>query len=160
MKKSFYLILILISACSSGGGKFDGGRAFQFLNQQCDLGPRNPGSPGHSAQRTMLIEFLRPLADTLIIQDFEYLIPEENKILNLTNIIAGFNIRSTNGLLIGAHWDTRPRAEYDPDPAKRETPIIGANDGASGVAVLMHLAEILSRQQPPRTIYLVFFDGE
>ncbi|HPN74385.1 MAG TPA: M28 family peptidase [Candidatus Marinimicrobia bacterium] len=160
MKKSFYLILILISACSSGGGKFDGGRAFQFLNQQCDLGPRNPGSPGHSAQRTMLIEFLRPLADTLIIQNFEYLIPEENEVLNLTNIIAGFNIRSANGLLIGAHWDTRPRAEYDPDPAKRKTPIIGANDGASGVAVLMHLAEILSRQQPPRTIYLVFFDGE
>ena len=166
MKKGFCLVLLLITACNSGTNEFDGERAYQFLKQQCDLGFRNPGSKGHSDERAMLIEFLKPLADTLIVQDFERYIPQEKKTLNLTNIIAGFNIRGNgdlaneNDLLIGAHWDTRPRAEYDPDPDKRQTPILGANDGASGVAVLMQLAEILANQMPQRTVYLVFFDGE
>jgi len=153
-------MLILISACISGGREFDGERAFQLLQQQCDLGPRHPGSIGHATLRAMLVEFLRPLADTLIVQEFEHLIPEENITLNLTNIIAGFNPEKENSLLLGAHWDTRPRAEHDPDPNKRHLPIIGANDGASGTAVLMHLAELLAERKPSRAVYVVFFDGE
>ncbi|MCK9484746.1 MAG: M28 family peptidase [Candidatus Marinimicrobia bacterium] len=160
MKKHLYLILILISACVTGGHEFDGERAFRFLHQQCDLGPRNPGSSGHTAQRNMLIEFLKPLADTLIIQDFKRFIPEENITLNLTNIIAGFTPEKENCILLGAHWDTRPRAEHDPDPTKRHIPILGANDGASGTAVLMHMAELMAERKPPRAVYVVFFDGE
>lgn len=160
MKKSLLLIIVLLAACHSGARDFDGERAYQFLKQQCDLGPRNPGSPGHAAERQMLIDFLKPLADTVIVQDFKREIPLEKTTLSLTNIIAGFNIYGNKPLLIGAHWDTRPRAEYDPDRSKQQTPILGANDGASGVSVLMHLAEILTNAMPPRAVYLVFFDGE
>lgn len=160
MKNCLYLFLILLATCQSGAGDFDGERAYQFLKRQCDLGPRNPGSPGHASERTMLIEFLKPLADTVIVQDFDREISQEKTTLHLTNIVAAFNQYGNNPLLIGAHWDTRPRADYDPDRSKQQNPILGANDGASGVAVLMHLAEILSHEMPPRAVYLVFFDGE
>ena len=67
---------------------------------------------------------------------------------------------STKPLLLCAHWDTRPRADRDPDSAKREQPILGANDGASGVAVLMEVARLLAQNPPPRTVIIAFFDGE
>jgi Zn-dependent M28 family amino/carboxypeptidase len=59
-----------------------------------------------------------------------------------------------------AHWDSRERADQDPDPAYRALPVPGANDGASGVAVLLEVAELMSRRAPPRPVELVFFDGE
>jgi len=158
--KKLILVLFLSIACSSQPQNFNGERAYEFLKQQCDLGPRFPGAPGHQALRSRLIEFLKPLADSLVVQDFDRRIEIEKKTLHLTNIVAGFGIGRGNGLLIGAHWDTRIRAEQDPDPAKVNQPILGANDGASGVAVLMHLAEILSKTMPEREVWLVFFDGE
>ncbi len=159
------LVLFLIAACNSQTAKFDGERAFSFLEKQCALGPRYPGSAGHAVLRQQLIDFLKGFADTVIVQDFEQEIEIEKKTLHLTNIIAGFQIDKeqmdkNESLLIGAHWDTRPRADMDPDPAKRQIPILGANDGASGVAVLMHLAELLAQAPPDRPVYLVFFDGE
>ncbi len=162
---SLLLILILIAACNSQTAKFDGDRAFAFLKEQCELGPRYPGSPGHAALRARLIEFLQANADTVIVQDFVQIRDLVKDTLRLTNIIAAFQtqretIEEATGLLIGAHWDTRPRADMDEDPAKRLTPILGANDGASGVAVLMHLAELLRQYPPDRPVYLVFFDGE
>jgi len=161
MKTATLLLIGLgLISCHAPVEQFDGDRAFNLLQQQCDLGVRAPGTAGHAAARELLMTFLRPLADTLFVQEFDHYIEREKETLHLTNIIAGFQPERAKPLLLGAHWDTRPRADHDPDPLKRLTPILGANDGASGTAVLLHLAEILKAQSPPRAIWLVFFDGE
>jgi len=154
------ILLFVLIDCSSETAKFDGEIAFKYLEQQCDLGVRNPGSPGHTAAKEMFIAFLTPLADTVIQQDFEWYIKPDDINFKMTNIIANFSMEKGNGLIIAAHWDTRPRAEHDPNPRNRGMPILGANDGASGIAVLMHLAEHLAEKKPDRALSLVFFDGE
>ncbi|MDO9548897.1 MAG: M28 family peptidase [Candidatus Marinimicrobia bacterium] len=161
MRKMVLLSILIISiACSRRNDAFDGERAFTYLREQCDIGYRHPGSPGHRQALDYYRDFFSELADTLILQTFTQDIPAEDISFKLTNVIAGFNPDGQNPLLIGAHWDTRPRADHDPDPQKRSSPILGANDGASGVAVLMHLGELLRNKQPDRAIYLVLFDGE
>ncbi len=153
-------LLFLVIGCNSASSEFDGQQAFQYLEQQCEIGTREPGSPGHRQAKNMYLEFFKQHADTVIAQEFEQRIEIDNVTYNMTNVIAGFNIGKTKPLILGAHWDTRPRAEKDPDPAKRNQPILGANDGASGVAVLMHLAELMTELDLDQTIYLVLFDGE
>lgn len=152
--------MLLLANCSTHSFNFDGEKAYQYLQQQCDLGVRNPGSTGHNAAKELITKTVSPLADTVVFQEFESYVDSEKVTLKLTNIVAGFATKKGNPLLIGAHFDTRPRADRDPNPLNREFPIIGANDGASGVAVLLHLAELLNQNPPPRTVYLVFFDGE
>ncbi|HDP67209.1 MAG TPA: M28 family peptidase [Candidatus Marinimicrobia bacterium] len=152
--------LLAFISCTGQNTVFDGERAFVYLEEQCAIGYRYPGSAGHQKALQYYRNFFSDLADTLILQSFTQSIPEEDVSFKLTNIIAGFNINRPNPLLIGAHWDTRPRADHDPNPQKRSSPILGANDGASGVAVLMHLAELIHTNKPERAIFLVFFDGE
>jgi len=156
----FFIFMFLLANCSTHSFNFDGEKAYQYLQQQCDLGARNPGSTGHNAAKELITKAVSPLADTVIFQEFESYVDSEKVTLKLRNIVAGFATQKGNPLLIGAHFDTRPRADRDPNPLNREFPIIGANDGASGVAVLLHLAELLKQNPPPRTVYLVFFDGE
>ncbi|RKY54537.1 MAG: hypothetical protein DRP89_04855 [Candidatus Neomarinimicrobiota bacterium] len=154
------ILLFVLIDCSNETTKFDGEIAFRYLEQQCALGVRNPGSPSHAAAKEMFVAFLTPLADTVIQQDFEWYIKPDDITFGMTNIIANFSMEKGNGLIIAAHWDTRPRAEHDPNPQNRDMPILGANDGASGIAVLMHLAEHLAEKKPERAVSLVFFDGE
>ncbi len=80
--------------------------------------------------------------------------------LRLFNIRAVFNPDAETRVLLCAHWDTRPVADHDPDPALRQSPIPGANDGASGVAVLLELARVFQREAPSVGVDLVLFDGE
>lgn len=136
--------------------QFDGRRAYRCLLSQTSMGARNPGSKGHAACRAYLIDKLTRLADTLIVQDFEV----ENLPGTLTNLIARFKPEVENRVIFCAHWDTRPWADMDPDPANRATPIPGANDGASGVAVLLELAAVLSRRPPQKGIDIALFDAE
>lgn len=136
--------------------QFDGRQAYRYLLTQTAMGPRNPGSKGHTACRAYLIEELSRLADTLIVQDFE----AENLPGTLTNLIARFNPQVENRMILCAHWDTRPWADLDPDPANRTTPIPGANDGASGVAVLLELARVFSSRTPQKGVDIALFDGE
>ena len=103
---------------------------------------------------------LSGFADTILLQPFVLDDLVNEKSYDLTNIIARFKADDPQQLLIGAHWDTRPWADEDPDPEKRNDPIIGANDGASGVAVILELARILNASPPPIGITLVLFDGE
>ncbi len=161
MKNLIFIVLIFLVSCrNTGSEEFNGETAMEYLVQQVEIGYRHPGSPGHRQAKEFYMDFLQDYADTVIRQDFEQYVERDSVTFDLTNIIAGFNMEKGNGLLIGAHWDTRPRAEYDPDPAKRDQPILGANDGASGIAVLMHLAELLQNKETDRAIYLVFFDAE
>lgn len=138
---------------------FSGDRAFTYLTQQTDFGPRNPNSSGHAACRAYLLTTLRTLADEVRAEDFATA-GYDGERLALTNIIASFRPAMKARILLCAHWDTRPRAERDERPQLRDTPILGANDGASGVAILLELASILHTTPPSIGVDIVLFDGE
>lgn len=140
--------------------EFDGNLAFGFLESQCALGPRNPGSEGHRKGLDYILTQVTPLADTVIVQSFSHHDPYTGAMVKLTNVIAQFRPEDPERIWIAAHWDTRPWADRDPDPKNRAKPILGANDGASGVAVLLELSHLLSESSPPLGIDLVFLDGE
>ncbi len=146
----------------AGGGSrlFSAERAFEHLLAQCGFGPRNPGSPGHAACCDYIREVLEACGGEVRLQEFVHRAPGLPEPVQLTNIEASFGPRAPGGLLLGAHWDTRPWAERDPDPTRRDEPILGANDGASGTALLLALAETFREAPPQRPVTLVFFDGE
>lgn len=138
---------------------FDGQRAFAYVEQQCAFGPRNPGSEGHRKCLDFLEAELKAAGASVRRQPFTYTLPG-GKPLAMTNLIARWHPEKTNRLLLCAHWDTRPWADLDPDTTRRHLPILGANDGASGVAVLLELARHLKAHPPAQGIDIVFFDGE
>ena len=163
MKKIFpnslFLTLIFLG-CQSNVPRFDEDHAFSYLVAQCDFGPRNPGSDGYYACLDYLITELDQSANEIILQDFSYQERRYNKKYNLENIIARFNPDAEFQTVISAHWDTRPWADQEDLRQDRDQPIIGANDGASGVAILLELAKIMGENPPPIGVNLVFFDGE
>ena len=142
------------------GWAFDRNRAFVLLEAQCAFGPRNPNSLGHQQCLDFLVRELSFWADTVWTQPFSYTSNNTKETLALTNIVAQFNVPQQDRIILGAHWDTRPMADRDPNPANRETPIIGANDGASGVAVLLEIARQLRLDPVKVGVDIVFFDGE
>jgi len=154
------LILFLLSSCGSDYPKFDEKNAFEYLVAQCDFGPRNPGSDGYYACMDFMVKELEGYADEIILQDFSYVEQKYRKKYNLVNIIARFNPDAQFQTMISCHWDTRPWADSEEDRKDRNQPIIGANDGASGVAVLLELARIMADNPPPIGVNIVFFDGE
>jgi len=139
---------------------FDGYRAFELLEKQVALGPRFPGSPGHAALVSLLTDHLKPIAHELKIQRTSQNHPYQKSRLSITNILARFNPQARKHVLLLAHYDTRPIADRDPDPGNRSKPILGANDGASGVAILLMLADILAGEAPPIGVDLLFVDAE
>jgi len=151
MKKLFsnFLFLTLIFlGCQSDVPRFDEGNAFSYLVAQCDFGPRNPGSDGYYACLDYLITELDQSANEIILQKFSYQEQRYNKRYNLENIIARFNPDAEFQTIISAHWDTRPWADQEEFRQDRDQPIIGANDGASGVAILLELARIMGETPP------------
>ncbi len=152
---------ILICGCSSTSvPKFDKDGAFTDLTEQCQIGPRYPGSPGHDECKKYLLDKLSRYTNLVKSQDFTYRDETLQKDLKLTNIITSFYPEKKERVLLCAHWDTRPFADQDPDSVLRLQPILGANDGASGVAILLEIARIVSLKEPRQGVDLVFFDGE
>ncbi|MBX6365448.1 MAG: M28 family peptidase, partial [Gemmatimonadetes bacterium] len=139
--------------------QFDEKAAYRLLQEQVAFGPRVPGTPGHQKQLDWMVAYLRERADSVEVQSFEATGPKGEP-LKLANVIARFNPRASDRILLLAHWDTRPTADNEPDSLKRKQPIPGANDGASGVAVLMQLADVLKRHSQPLGVDLLFTDGE
>lgn len=129
-----------------------------MLKKQVDIGPRYSGVKGHAACHEYIISNLKPYADEVSTQDFTHTV--EGKTLSFSNIIARFNAKADNFILLAAHWDTRPIADKEVNPAKQTQPIPGANDGASGVAVLLELAKMFKHRPPDIGVIMVFFDGE
>ncbi len=158
------LILAPVFSCASQNDDpipaFDEKNAYAHLVRQCDFGPRNPGSMGHLKCRDYLVATLKKYTDKVDIQPFPMFIPGSKKPVEAFNLIARFNPKKTGRILLCAHWDTRPWADKDSDPTKRNTPILGANDGASGVAVLLELARLFHAHPPPLGVDIVLFDGE
>ncbi len=137
---------------------FDGNKAFEYLVAQTNFGPRNPNSEGHRRCLRYLENELKKSADIVTLQQFSR--QGYGETIRLANVFAQFNPSATERILLLAHWDTRPRAEEDADPAKRDLPIIGANDGASGVAVLLQLATMFKNEPPPIGVDILLTDGE
>jgi glutaminyl-peptide cyclotransferase len=154
------LALATFDCASSPPPRFDGQRAFADLLDQCRFGPRNPGSVGHRQAREYFLDKLSKTTDFVKVQDFVHSDHEEGAQLKLSNIIASFHPEKARRVLLCAHWDTRPFADHDPDTARREEPILGANDGASGVAVLLEIARVISHDEPLLGVDIVLFDGE
>ena len=152
--------LLAVSAGSLGTeSSFDGQRAMQNIAAQLAHGPREPSNLD-AKQKTLLYiqQTVNTHADQVAIQPFEA------HGLNGTNVWASFVNKSTKAnagrIMLGAHWDTRPRSDQEESLAKQKIPTPGANDGASGVAVLLELARIFAINPPPVTVDLVFFDLE
>ena len=120
----------LLEATSSDG-TFNAKRAFAYLEKQCEFGPRVPGTTVHQETAAYLFAELEKYANKVVFQPFEF--QHQDRTIQMNNILARFGEESGGKMLLAAHWDTRPFADRDPDPANRNKPILGANDGASGV---------------------------
>lgn len=154
------LLAALAPAAADASGPFSGDRAMHWLEYQCGLGYRHPGSPGHAALRRAI----EAHADSLGLSRAEWRCvapdPSGGPDLQLCNYVVSAGPRGGERIWIGAHYDTRPFCDRDPDPELAAQPLPGANDGASGVAVLLHLAELLAEEPPAIGVDLIFFDGE
>lgn len=137
---------------------FDEKRAFADLEKQCSFGPRNPGSAGHAKCLEWIRAECARTADSVFTHQTTHKFG--GKTYTFTNIIAAYKGKSDRSILLCAHWDTRPFADQELDPGRAAQPILGANDGASGVAALLELGRMFKAQRPPVGVILVFFDGE
>jgi Zn-dependent M28 family amino/carboxypeptidase len=139
--------------------RFNGAAAYELVKRQVEFGPRVPGSEGHRAMAEWMEGYLAERADTLIVQRFTH-VSAAGDTLPLVNLLARFQVPGTRPILLLAHWDTRPISDNAVDPADREVPVPGANDGASGTAILLELADMLAREAPPRSVDILLVDGE
>ena len=139
--------------------RFDGASAYELVKRQVDFGPRVPGTEGHRAMAQWLQEYLTERSDTLIVQRFTH-VSVEGDTLPLFNFLARFRVPGSEPILLLAHWDTRPTSDSASDPADRDKPVPGANDGASGTAVLLELADMMKREAAPRSVDILLVDGE
>ena len=156
----------LLAGCEAarslgGGGKtaFDGDSALAYVRTQLAFGPRVPGTEGHRRAGDWIIGLMRARADTVVVQEWTH-VTKSGARLPMRNILARINPSATSRVLYVAHWDTRPTADNDRNLGARQRPIPGANDGASGVALLIALADALRESPPVYGVDLLFVDGE
>jgi len=155
--------LALAQDANDAAPVFSGERAYEWLEKQVALGPRVPGTEANRQLRDLILETAEQEgfhATTGCLMVNDPLSGSEVEICNIVVTIPGSGTSPVGRLWLGAHFDTRPISDHDPDPARQGLPVPGANDGASGTAVLLHLMEILRGQIPPTTVNLIFFDGE
>jgi len=158
---SFFLFSFILSSCQGQViPEFNEQTAFQQLERQCEFGARVPGTEAHLKCKDYLVETLRKYADHVTLQPFKATVEPGKSPATCYNIIANFHSNKSRRMLLCAHWDTRPWADRDPDPANHKKPVPGANDGASGVAVLLEVARIISIAEPKYGVDIVFFDAE
>lgn len=138
---------------------FDGDAAHDLIRKQVAFGPRVPGLDGHARQLAWMDSLLGSLADTVERQPFTYVTSQGHE-LYLTNLLARFRPEAEHRILLLTHWDTRPRSDEAASIQDRDIPVPGANDGGSGTAVLLHLAQLLAGDPPPTGVDLLFTDGE
>lgn len=139
---------------------FDSDSAFSFVEAQVNFGPRVPGTQSHVQCGDYIIDKLKSYnADTIIVQSFDTQ-NFKGDAMPLRNIMGRYDMQNPNRVLLVAHWDTRPWADNDRQFTNRNTPVPGANDGGSGVAVLLEIARLLNDSLPNVGVDLLFVDGE
>jgi glutaminyl-peptide cyclotransferase len=164
---SIAILFALILAASVGGyvffaargetlGSFDGQRALEDVRFQTELGPRVPGSQAHREVVAWMVSELEMEGWSTEVQEATMM---DHPIQNVVARRVSDGQEEYPWVILGAHYDSRLFADQDPDPGAHSQPVPGANDGASGVAVLMELARVLPRDVP-KDVWLVFFDAE
>jgi glutaminyl-peptide cyclotransferase len=152
-------------ARAGGGGsaqrtrEFNGQTAMTYVERQMSFGPRIPNTPGHKQTGDWILAELRARADTVIVQEINHPISGRGT-LRLRNFFARFRPEATERVLFLAHWDTRPMADRSDNLGQQRMPVPGANDGASGVAVLLGVADALKATPPTIGVDLLFVDAE
>ena len=171
VRRASCVVLAIALACQAragggGGGsgatgprEFNGNTAFSYVQQQMAFGARIPNTPGHDKMGDWLLTTLRARADTVTVQDFHWT-TKKGANLHLRNFFARFRPLATDRVLFLAHWDTRPFADKSQNLGQQRMPVPGANDGASGVAVLLGLADALKAVPSTIGVDLLFVDGE
>lgn len=164
LRSAPFLAVLLLGACGARDTappppEFHTGRAWAALGQQIAFGPRYPGDRGAARQLAWLLDQLRFRADTVEQQRFTFA-GEGGRELTGVNVVARFRPELSERILLVAHRDTRRRADASPDPLDRKFPVPGANVNASGVAVLMEMAELFRQQPPPVGVDLLFSDAD
>lgn len=153
--------LLLLAGCEGTQPpprEFDGAAALRYVETQLGFGPRIPGAAGHARMAAWLDSLLRTRADSVLTDRWIH-VSRQGDSLPMVNLLARFKPAATTRLLFLAHWDTRPRA--DGITSRDSTlPVPGANDGASGVAVLLAMADALRKLPPDIGVDLLFVDGE
>lgn len=138
----------------------DGKRAFGYLEQICKLGPRPAGSAANSRQRELVTAHFKKHGATIREQPFEGTHPETGERLALMNVIASWHPERPTRVLIAAHYDTRPHPDQEVSPDRYRQPFLGANDCASGVALMMEIAQHLTELPTSYGVDLVLLDAE
>lgn len=156
------VFLVAAAACGAGGvppTPFDGDAALRYVQAQVAFGPRVPGTEGHRRTGDWLLAHLSRTADSVEVQAFTH-VTQTGDTLALRNFIGRFRPTAAERVLFLAHWDTRPRSDQARNLAQQAIPVPGANDGASGTAVLLGVADVLAQHPPSVGVDLLFVDGE
>lgn len=138
--------------------EFDGQAAFGYLRAQVEFGPRVPGTEGHRRMAEWLEQMVRERAESVVVQSWRHVNARGDTLL-MQNVVGRFNPAAQDRILYLAHWDTRPVSD-GPNSTRTSVPVPGANDGASGVAVLLAVADALKKSAPALGVDLLFVDGE
>ena len=152
----------LLMGCANGGAatlQFDGVVALSYVEAQMNFGNRIPNTEAHRRTGDWILEHLRSRADSVEVQAFAH-VTHDGDTLHLRNFIGRFRPDAPERILFLAHWDTRPVADKETDGDMRRLPTPGANDGASGVAVLLAMADEMQAVPPSVGVDLLFVDGE
>jgi hypothetical protein len=158
MKRIIIIFSVFIGVLLAGTLPFDAFHAFSYLEKQVDFGPRIPGSPGQIICRDWLVEQSLMYADTVVIQQYKAYRPDNKTTVDAFNIIARFNPENSKRVMLSTHWDTRPIS--DKDFVYYDTPVPGANDGASGTAVLLELMKHIKNITSTIGVDVIFWDAE
>jgi len=159
------VLALAAAACAGQQGTkpvaaaFDASSAFDFVKKQVEFGPRVPGTPAHEACADWFVKTLKQWTPDVHVQEFKAR-AYDGRPLDGKNVIASFNPAAKDRILLCAHWDSRPFADRDPDAANHFKPVLGANDGASGVGVLLEVARSLSLKKPAAGVDILLLDLE
>jgi glutaminyl-peptide cyclotransferase len=153
-------LVLFLGACKEAPKprEFDGPSAFRYIEAQVAFGPRIPNTEAHAKMAAWLDSTLRRRVDTVVIQKWDH-VTSKGDTLHLTNYIGRFNPAAAKRILFLAHWDSRPTAD-SPKSSDKTRPVPGANDGGSGVALLLGVADALKRKPTTLGVDLLFDDGE
>lgn len=171
IRLSYIIGVLIVAACSGNKDEkkttvpervvavpqFNTDSAYSFVQRQVDFGPRIPNSSAHRKAGDYFVSQFKKYGAGVSVQEFSA-VSYDNQKLTLRNIIATFHPEKKKRILLAAHWDTRPFADKDPEKPNAE--FDGANDGASGVGVLLEIARVIATQEPQVGIDIILFDGE
>ena len=138
---------------------FSADSAYRYVADQLQFGFRTPGSRGHAECAAYIARQMARWCDTIVTQDFTTTLWDGSE-AHGRNIIASINPTADKRILLAAHWDSRLWADHDPDASQHRLPVMGANDGASGTAMLMELARAMQALPPSVGVDFIFFDLE